>query len=62
MNMLISINTASTKPTERTEDVDKAKDKALTYTEEIVQGIHTIERDIRKLKKLSILIEEVLRL
>jgi hypothetical protein len=34
---------ASTEPTEHTKDVDKAEDKALVYTEEIVMGIHTTE-------------------
>jgi hypothetical protein len=34
---------ASTRPTERTEDVDKAEDEASAHTEEIVIGIHTAE-------------------
>jgi hypothetical protein len=41
--MLISINIASTKPTEHTKDKDKAEDKALAYIEKIVMGIHTVE-------------------
>jgi hypothetical protein len=36
INMLISTNTASIRPTKRTKDVDKVKDKALAYTEKIV--------------------------
>jgi hypothetical protein len=58
MNMLMSINIASTGPTERTEDVDKAKDEALAYTEEIVIGIHTAEdmyteEDTREAKEIE---------
>jgi hypothetical protein len=48
----------STRPTKRTKDVDKAEDKALAYTEEIVIGIHTIkdiytEENTRKAKKIK---------
>jgi hypothetical protein len=58
MNMLISTNMASTGPTERTEDVDKAEDKALAYTEEIVIGIYTAEdmhtkEDTREAKEIK---------
>jgi ATP sulfurylase len=41
--MLVSTNTASTKPTERTEVVNKAEDKALVYIKGIVIGIYTVE-------------------
>jgi hypothetical protein len=51
--MLISINMASTGPTEHIEDVDKAEDKALAYTEETVQGTHITEEDTRKAKKIE---------
>jgi hypothetical protein len=49
---------ASTGPTERTEDVDKAEDKALAYTKEIVMGIHTTEdmyteEDTREAKEIE---------
>jgi hypothetical protein len=43
INILISTNTASTKPTEHTKDVDKAEDKALAYIEKIVTGIYTVK-------------------
>jgi hypothetical protein len=33
--------------------VDKAKDKALAHTEEIVQGIHIIKEDTRETKKIK---------
>jgi transcription termination factor NusB len=49
MNILISINIASIGLIERTEDADGAEDKA--YTEDIVQGIHTTEKDIREVIK-----------
>jgi hypothetical protein len=51
--MLISTNIASTRPTERTKDVNKSEDKALAYTEKIVQGIHTTEEDTREAKKIK---------
>jgi hypothetical protein len=44
---------ASTGPTKRTEDVDKSEDKALAHTEEIVQGIHTVEKDTREAKEIK---------
>jgi hypothetical protein len=44
---------ASTGLTERTEDVDKLENKALAYTEEIVQGIYTIEKDTREAKEIE---------
>jgi hypothetical protein len=43
INILISINTASTRPTERTEDIDKAEDKASAHIKKIVIRIHTVE-------------------
>jgi hypothetical protein len=43
MNMLISTNTASTRPIKRTEDVDEAEDKALAHIEGIVIRIHTVK-------------------
>jgi hypothetical protein len=39
---------ASTGPTERTKDVDESEDKALAHTKEIVQRIHTVEKDTRE--------------
>jgi hypothetical protein len=53
MNMLISTNMASTRLTKRTKDVDKSENKALAYTEEIVQGIHITEENIREAKKIE---------
>jgi hypothetical protein len=53
INILISINTASTKPTKRIKNVNEAKNKALAYIEEIVQGIYTIEKDTKKAKKIK---------
>jgi hypothetical protein len=49
---------ASTRPTEHTEDVDEAEDKASAYTEEIVIGIHTAEdmyteKNIREAKEIK---------
>jgi hypothetical protein len=41
--MLISTNTASTKPIKHTEDVDKAEDKALAHIKGIVIRIYTVE-------------------
>jgi hypothetical protein len=41
--MLISINTASTKPTERIKDIDKTKDKALAHIKKIVIRIYTVK-------------------
>jgi hypothetical protein len=58
MNMPISTNTASTGPIERTEDVDKAEDKALAYIKRIMIRIHTIENiytkeNTREAKKIK---------
>jgi hypothetical protein len=53
INILISTNTARTRPTERTKDVNKAKDKALAYTKKIVQRIHTTEKNSRKAQKIK---------
>jgi hypothetical protein len=58
MNMLISTSTASTKPTEYTKDVDKAKDKALAYIKEIVIRIYTVKdmytkEDTREAKEIK---------
>jgi hypothetical protein len=47
------MNMASTRPTERTEDMDESEDKALAHTEEIVQGIHTAEEDTREAKEIK---------
>jgi response regulator RpfG family c-di-GMP phosphodiesterase len=49
MNMLMSTNITSIRLIERTEDADRAEDKA--YTEDIVQGIHTAEEDTREVIK-----------
>jgi response regulator RpfG family c-di-GMP phosphodiesterase len=46
MNMLISTNIASIGLIKRMEDADRAEDKA--HTEDIVQGIHTTEKDTRE--------------
>jgi hypothetical protein len=46
MNILISTNIASIGLIERTEDADKAEDKA--HIENIVQGIYTAEEDTRE--------------
>jgi chromatin remodeling complex protein RSC6 len=53
MNILISTNIANTRPTERTEDMNKSEDKALAHTKEIVQGIHTTEKNTREAKKIK---------
>jgi hypothetical protein len=53
INILISTNIASTRPTKRTKDVDESEDEALAHTKEIVQGIHTIEKDTREAKKIE---------
>jgi hypothetical protein len=53
INILISTNITSTKPTKHTEDVEKAKDKALTYTEKTVQRTHTVKKDIREAKEIK---------
>jgi hypothetical protein len=49
---------ASTRPTEHTEDVDKAEDEALAHIKKIVIGIHTAKdmytkentREVKKIK------------
>jgi hypothetical protein len=46
MNMLISTNIASIGLIKRTEDADRAEDKA--HIENIVQGIHITEKDTRE--------------
>jgi hypothetical protein len=56
--MLISINTASTKPIKHTEDIDKAEDKALAYIEGIVIRIHIVKdiytkENTREAKKIK---------
>jgi hypothetical protein len=56
--MLISTNTASTRPTKRIESIDKAEDKAIAYIKEIVIRIYTvkniyIKEDIKKAKKIK---------
>jgi hypothetical protein len=56
--MLISTNTASTKPTERTKNVNKAKNKALAYIKGIVIKIHTVKdiytkKNTRKAKEIK---------
>jgi hypothetical protein len=37
----------------RTEDVNKAEDKALARTKKIVKGIYTAEKDTREVKKIE---------
>jgi hypothetical protein len=50
--MLISTNITSIRLIKRTKDTDGAKNKA--YTEDIVQGIHTTEKNTRKaIKKIK---------
>jgi hypothetical protein len=56
--MLINTNIASTKPTKRTKDVNKAEDKALAYIKKIVIGMYTIKNiytkeNTRKAKKIK---------
>ena len=58
INMLISTNMASTRPTERTKDVDEAEDEASGHIKEIVIGIHTVEdmyteEDTREAKEIK---------
>jgi hypothetical protein len=53
INMLISTNIASTKPTEHIKDMDKVKNKALAHTKEIVQRTHTTEKNTKKAKKIK---------
>jgi hypothetical protein len=58
MNMLISINTASIKPTEYIKHVNKAEDKALTHIKGIVIKIYTKEdiytkKNTKKAKKIK---------
>jgi hypothetical protein len=43
INILISTNTASTKPTKRIKNKDKAKNKALVYIKKIVIRIYTVK-------------------
>jgi hypothetical protein len=51
INIPINTNITSTRPTKHTEDINKAKDKALTYTEKTVQETHTTKKDTKKAKK-----------
>jgi hypothetical protein len=56
--MLISTNTASTGPIKRTEDVNKAENKALAHIKRIVIRIYTVEdmyikEDTREAKKIK---------
>jgi hypothetical protein len=53
INIPISTNIASTRPTKHTEDVDKAEDKASAHSKEIVQGTHTIEQNTREAKEIE---------
>jgi hypothetical protein len=53
MNILISINITSTKPTEYTKNIDKAENKALAYTKEIVQKTYITEKNIKKAKEIK---------
>jgi hypothetical protein len=53
INILINTNITSTKPTEHTKNVDKAKNKALAYIEETVQGTYITEKNIKKAKKIK---------
>jgi response regulator RpfG family c-di-GMP phosphodiesterase len=47
--MLISTNIASIRLIKRTKDADRAENKA--YTEDIVQGIYTVEKNTREVIK-----------
>jgi response regulator RpfG family c-di-GMP phosphodiesterase len=49
INMLISTNIASIRLIKRTEDANKAEDKA--HTENIVQGIYTAKENTREVIK-----------
>jgi hypothetical protein len=56
--MLISTNTANTKPTKRIKDIDKAEDKALAHIKKIVIKIYTVkniytEKDTKKAKEIK---------
>jgi hypothetical protein len=56
--MLISINIVSIRPTKRTKNVNKAKNKALAHIKEIIIKIHTIkniytEKNTKKAKKIK---------
>jgi hypothetical protein len=51
--MPISTNIAIIGLIERTKDVDKAEDKALARTKEIVKGIYTTEENTKKVKKIK---------
>jgi hypothetical protein len=53
MNMLISINIASIRPTKRTKDMNKSKNKALAYIKKIVQGIYIAEKNTKEAKKIK---------
>jgi hypothetical protein len=59
--MLISTNIASIRLIKRTKDANRAEDKA--YTEDIVQGIYTIEKNTREvIKEIKHSDKKVLRL
>jgi hypothetical protein len=49
INMLISMNITSIRLIKRTEDANRAEDKA--HTKNIVQGIHTTEENTREVTK-----------
>jgi hypothetical protein len=56
--MPMSTSTASTGPTEHTEDMNEAEDKALAHIKEIVIGIHTVkdmhtEENTREAKEIE---------
>jgi hypothetical protein len=52
MNILISTNIASIRLIKRTEDADRAENKA--HTEDIVQGIHTTKKNTKEtIKKIK---------
>jgi hypothetical protein len=53
INILISTNIASTRPTKHTKDIDKAEDKALAHTEKTVQETHITEENTREAKEIK---------
>jgi hypothetical protein len=53
INIPISTNIASTRPTKHTKDMDKAENKTLAHIKKTVQRTHTTEKDTRKAKKIK---------
>ena len=51
--VLTSMSIINIRLIKHSEDVDKAEDKALAHTEEIVEGIHITEEDTREVKEIK---------